>query len=329
MQMNLNRMSPLPMLLGICISLPAAAQERNRTQDQTDRNDRQTQDRNEGGESESRSQLRLDPLGQVVIGIDSDGDQRFETVEKISYYDLQNARKQSRQRMSRETSQQQQTSNQQSFDQRQSDGRQMKQGTDNADVKKFSGTVTEVATFRLVDGPEHNFIKIKTKEGKRIPVDLGRIEDLKQLDLKDGDQITVFGKRVRVNDRKMICARRIEASGKTLDTGRERDRDLKRVQGEISKLMRKRFRSRDGEFTIAQVELNGGRTETVILGPTDRLRNLNLEKGDDVQLLVRSGRYNDQFALIADQVRAHGEIARVARPEGTKFTARQRSDSRN
>lgn len=333
--------------VSLWLTLPAAAQrseQPNRQRDADQQRQGQQDSRNRSQDSRSSSQrsrqLHLDPLGQIVIGIDSDGDRRFESVEAINYYDLQLARKQSAQRRARSDQQgnrgPQQASRGRTTDAQGDSSRSMRGGQRqptrqresqrpqaSQQMAKVSGTVTELKTIRMVDGPKHRVAKIETKKGDRIPVDLGRVEQVEQFDLQDGDQITVYGKHTRINDKRMVSAQKVQAGDKTMKIGRERDRDLKRVQGEITKMFTRRFRGRDQQFDVAKVELMGGRTETIILGPADRLRDLDLQEGDTVQLLVRRGRYNDAPALIADQVRSGDRTVRVAEPEGRRFTMQQ------
>lgn len=366
-------------MMSACLAVPAMAQQdqgRQRDSQQRDRQqdrDRDAQDRDsqyrgqQARDSQDRDQrgsqqarYRLNPMGQVIIGFDTDGDNRYDAFESVYYYDLERAIRSSAQRRAQEA-QRRQGSGQQQFAQsqqrrqgqpqsqqsRQSQsqsqqgrqdprsqqrqqaqqrqgGQQRQQGQQGQQqLAKVSGTVTATSMFRLSDGPEHHFIKIETQDGNKIPVDLGRIDQVRKLDLEDGDKITVHGVRTRVNDKRILCARRIQVGDKTMSVGRERDRDLKRVRGEISSVSTKRFKGKDQEFEVAKVKLQGDRTETVILGPAERLKDLDLEQGDRVQLLVRSGRYNDEPALIADQIRSGNKSVNVSKPEGQRFQSRQ------
>ena len=339
-QRNFLMNSAIMTTLSLCLALPATAQ-RNEQQTRRPDADQQRQSQQDSrSRSQTQRQLQLDPLGRVVIGVDSDGDNRFEAIEAINYYELEMAKKRSAERRSQAGQQrddrQQQFTRSQPMDQQRDSSRSMRsdQGRPSGQrssqsqqprqqMAKVTGTVTAIDTFRMVDGPKHLFAKIETKKGDQIPVDLGRAEQLQRLDIQDGDRITVYGTHTRMNDKRVVSARKVQVGDKSMMVGREKDRDLKRVQGEITRLFTRSFRGRDQQFDVAKVELNGGRMETVILGPANRLRNLDLQEGDTVQLLVRRGRYNDEPALIADQVRAGEQTVRVTEPEGRRFTAQQ------
>lgn len=317
------------MLAAFAVSLPAAAQpnqqddsqsQRDRQRDrqmQADQRQRQQDQRDRARQPrdlrQRRQQMALQPQGWVRIAVDYDQDNRFDAMETIYYYDLVQARERSAQRRGQQGRQRQMARSDQT--------RQRQQ------LRRASGRVTDMTSIRLNDGQEHRLAKIETQQGQRIPVDLGRAEQADRLDLQEGDRISVWGTRARINDRRILRARRVQAGDQQVTINRERDRNLKRVRGRIANLRTTRFRGRDQQFRVARLELNGGRTETVILGPQDRLQSLNLQQGDEVRLLVRPGRLNDQQALVAEQIRANERTVRVQQP-GRRTGARQQGSRR-
>lgn len=323
-----------------------------RSQSRQDRQSGQDQrDRDQTARSSARQgRWLVQPQGWVTIAVDTDGDRRLDSTETIYYYDLQRARRSSAERRDaqrdrdRDEAQRDRDQAQRDRDRAQRDRDQARQERGEQryrsdrprsersgasgqqpmmsakhrrqnETRTITGTISSLKTFRLADGPRRQLAKLTTAEGQNVPVDLGRVEELQRLDLQSGDEITVTGQRSRVDDRKMFTARRIESGDTTITLGREQDRGLKRVQGEITNLKTTRFRRSDQEFQVARVDLKGGRSEQVILGPVQKLNELDLQPGDEVQMLVRRGRYNDQPALIADQIRAAGEVVRVTKPE--------------
>ena len=191
---------------------------------------------------------------------------------------------------------------------------------DRSEMARLSGKVTETIKFELTDGKEHVFAKVKTDNGQTIPVDFGTAADLESIDgISDGDDVTVMGRVARVNDRQVMRAYEVQSGNQSASIKHSHDRDLKRVRGEVTALRTARFKNHDRPFKVAQVELNGGRSEVAILGPVDRLGDLDLQQGDKVQMLVRRGRYNGRSVLVADQIRSGDRIARVSKPEGKRF----------
>ncbi|KAA5541815.1 hypothetical protein FYK55_16530 [Roseiconus nitratireducens] len=193
---------------------------------------------------------------------------------------------------------------------------------------RVSGSVAAMRSFDLVDGPKHQFIKLDLKDGGVVPVDLGRVDPLSKLNLKEGDQVTVEGKRVRINNRRMLSAQKITSGDQSVDIGRERDRDLKLLDGTVANLVSKKFRDRDNPFQVATVETADGEKETVILGPENRLSDLQLKQGGDVHLLVRQGRYNEDSVWVADAIYDGEQAVTLSKMDAKKFAARDQNESK-
>jgi hypothetical protein len=291
----------------------------------------------------------------VVIGIDADVDGRFDRVARVFYEDLRAAMEASRQRearrqrrLGRDEAARNEGSGARTA-RRQPDRRRRMAARGDSDRTardsdrtpqreraraagqrqpakvRISGTVAEATTFRMAPQGEHRFAKLKTDAGRSVPVDLGRLSDLESLgQIKDGDQVTVIGSLARVNDRRIVRAERVRMGGETATIATSDDRDVKRVRGKIRALRTARFKGQDQPFQVARVDLRGGRNEVVILGPEDRLETIELESGDEVQLLVRRARYNGNPALVADQVRVDGQLAEISKPEGKAFQRRKK-----
>lgn len=335
----------------LLIISPLSAQ-RSRSQ-QADRGDRRDRSAESAGDVGRSSRLQADPTARVVVGIDTNVDGRFDTIERIYVADLQRAIDSSRGRQERMQQQQQdsnrgsrsqgrpagQSSDMQSRNQdresrrrvrtassKQSSEQQPSQRRGGEDqvggraTTRVSGTVSETVRFSLVDGKEHVFAKLSTDQGQTIPVDFGTESDVEAIGgISDGDEITVVGRVARVNDRRVMRASRVQSGGESASIEHSSDQDLKRVRGQISALRTARFKGYDNPFRVARVDLNGGRSEVTILGPVDRLDDIDLQAGDEVQMLVRRGRYNGKPVLVADQIRSGERTARVSKPEGETF----------
>lgn len=312
--------------LGFLPMQSAAAQERNQGTSENAQSQTRSQDRtSSSGSSESaRSKalkLQGDPMATVVIGIDLDSDNEFDAFEQITYYDLQLARMRSKQRQDRtrvqsdaegsrnsDSAMREQRSN--------SDTSNQNSGSDQREpLKRFVGTVTQPTRIRLVDGPEHDFVKLQLQDGSRIPVDLGRTDRPGQMTFEEGQKITVWGSRGRVDDKRVLVARRIQVGDQTMERDREQDRDLKRVRGEVLDTATINLQNSDEKIAVAKVDLNGGRTETVVLGPANRLGDVSLTKGDEVQMLVRRGSLGQRQVLIADQLKIGERVYSVVKPQ--------------
>lgn len=96
------------LLTALVATVPASAQDsskqqdsqKQRNQDRQQQQDRRQQDRSPKNDSneENSSRVKAVPQGYVTVGADYDNDGRFDAIETIYLYDLQEAQKKSRQR---------------------------------------------------------------------------------------------------------------------------------------------------------------------------------------------------------------------------------------
>jgi len=198
----------------------------------TDQRDRQGAQRR----TDRRGSWRLQPQGWVTIAVDTDGDSRVDTSETIYYYDLQRARQASAQRKNDQRRQAQRRSDDSRYhaerpradqrrqrrDARRGDPRQRmapqhrhmmaeKKRRQN-ETRTIRGEISQLKAFRLADGPEHQFAKLETSDGKKVPVDLGRVEQIQGLDLQEGDDVQMLVRRGRYNDRPALIVDQIRAN---------------------------------------------------------------------------------------------------------------------
>jgi hypothetical protein len=324
--MNMTRffssLSLLAMVLAASVPADPATAQQDQREPKADRNrqerGRRAQDMQRRGPAQGVRQRGqqaqrspLQPLGWVRVAVDYDQDDRFDAMETIYYYDLVQARDRSAQRRGQQARQ----GRQDPFARSEPRQRQA--------LRRISGQVADLRAIRLTGGDQQHIAKVQTHNGQTVPVLLGSAEQLSQLELQNGDQITVWGTGARINDRPVFAARRIQSGEQRVTVSTQPGRNLRRVRGQIASLRTTTFRGRDQQFQVARVELEGGPDRTVILGPQSRLEDLNLQQGDQVQLLARPGRLNDQPALIAQQIRAKDRTVQIEQPEGRRITSRR------
>jgi hypothetical protein len=270
-------------------------------------------DRDRRGQREAR----LAPSGWVRIGTDYDNDGRFEAVETIFLYDLERAR-----RTSRDRAREGQHTRTQDDQRRESQSRQDR----DRQQHHVQGEIQELRreNFSGIDD-EVVIARIQTSEGRTAKALLGPRSQLSDLDLSEGDQITVQGSRGHVNDKMMLVAHEVRSGNSSASVDMPR-LNLKRARGEVLSKRTARFRGFDESFVVAEVELVSGKRETVNLGPESKVRQLNLSEGDQISLLVRPGRINGQPAMIAEQIRADGQTVEVPRPQDRERFRRTQSD---
>jgi hypothetical protein len=67
---------------------------------------------------------------------------------------------------------------------------------------------------------QHSLVKLRLQDGRTLVVDLGRKKDLDDLDLQQGDKITLHGRQGTIDGRSVFFADRVRAGGQTLRIAR-------------------------------------------------------------------------------------------------------------
>ena len=258
---------------------------------------------NQGGRR--RGTAMMIPEGWARIAIDYNGDGRVDAVETIYTADLIMARNRSVQRR-------QGGNVGQGARGGQAMGSPDRSGPQSTEL---SGTIREIREFNLAgfDQP-HKIARVETGEGRVAKVDFGPTDQLQNVNLQQGDEVTVRGRRGMINDRPLLMAQEITKGQQTATIRRPSDRMLKRVRGQVQGTREANFRGRREPHVIARVNLRGGRTAPIILGPKSKVSNLNLSEGDSVAMLVRPGRLNGRLAMIAEQIRSGDQTIEIRDP---------------
>ena len=216
----------------------AAPEANSGERSNTQSGDRQRPRRGQGDQQAARqSNVRMVPEGWVRVGTDYDGDGRFDAIETIYVFDLEQAR-------------------QSSANRRQGGGPmtgRIGPGRPGYPprISRVEGKIRNMKTVKLagMDG-EHVIARVETQEGRTARVHLGTKEALSILNLKEGSQVTVTGSRGLVNDQPMLMAQSVGSGDNTLEVKLPEDRRLKRVRGQLISTRTTKFNDRQGEQVI-------------------------------------------------------------------------------
>jgi len=241
-------------------------------------------------------QARPAPEGWILIGADLDNDGQIDQMEAIHIEDLEQAR-------------------------RSSAGRRHQGGMqpgyeDSPSIGRVKGKVKALKSIHLagVDG-DYQIARIEEGNGRTARVALGAADALSNLDLKEGDEIEVRGRRGHINDRVVLMARRIDANGKTVRVKQPAGHYIRRFHGRLVGHPRvTRIEGLRGDVVVAQVRLDDGARAPTLLGSQKQLDGLGLKDGDEVSLLARPGRLNGRRAMVAEEVQANGRTVTVVKP---------------
>lgn len=95
-------------------------------------------------------------------------------------------------------------------------------------AKEFDGTIQKVKTAK-VRGREHQLVVLESDDQQRL-VDLGPSDRLTDLELKQGQSLTVQGPRVQANDRTLVIAQRVSQGDESLQVDRGPQKNQKNQQ---------------------------------------------------------------------------------------------------
>lgn len=88
----------------------------------------------------------------------------------------------------------------------------------NRNHRSVSGEIESTRTVN-VQGQQHKLVKLETDEGKSILVDVGKARDL-DVQLRDGENLTAHGIRVKAGDHIVLVAHEIETDGESVTVAR-------------------------------------------------------------------------------------------------------------
>ncbi len=177
---------------------------------------------------------------------------------------------------------------------------------------KTQGTIQKLESKRLVGMRDrHAIATIQTYDGQTVQVDLGPRNQITDLNLSQGDQVTISGTLGMLNDRPIVIATEIQTQDDMVQIQREQPRHYIRIAGEVLDTQNVSFQGVDEQHTVAAIELPSGQTALIDLGPTNEVQNLNIQSGQRIAVLGTPVRIDGQRALQAHQVRAQNQIARI------------------
>lgn len=199
------------------------------------------------------------------------------------------------------------------------DPRKSRTATGGSRTASAEGEIVGLATSKLSNLQQpYQFAKLQIDDDRTLITSLGPANRWDDDALSVGDTVQVRGIKVRVDDRAVLMASRVRHNDQTMEFELPTRVALKRVKAVVQNSRRVQFRGLADPYLVADVKTNRGTTETVNLGPLEDFKNVDLDEGKKVRLLVRPGRVNGTKAMIAQEVSVDGETIRVTRPKDRK-----------
>ena len=186
-------------------------------------------------------------------------------------------------------------------------------------TRNLEGKITELQRIEF-PGQDKAWMAaaIETSEGEATTMVLGPEDKLQKLNLNSGDSITVTGLLAAAEGRGMFAARRITANDQTVTFSKQVDpqdgkKIVRNVEGEISEMKPITLPGQEQSWLVAAVKSPDGQSKTVVLGPEERLQQLDLQQGDYVSVQGVLAAEQGRGLFAAHRVRAKGQSITTAR----------------
>jgi len=193
------------------------------------------------------------------------------------------------------------------------------------------GTVSDVweAEVRNKD-KENKVVLIETEQGQVVLADLGPSDKVK-VEVEEGTPATVTGEMVSVEGSPRFVPASIKVGSKALgpapgnaqvkaaSLGATARPQKQNVSGKVVDKEKMNAKETHIDHQLAVIEVSPGTRLLVDLGPSEQLKSVKFDEGDQLRVEGQKVQVNDRFVLIADQVQKGDQkvqILRSALPEG-------------
>lgn len=187
------------------------------------------------------------------------------------------------------------------------------------ELPQVSGRITAVKEVKSKAGQTYRVVRLETRGGRTLVADLGPVDGLKNVNLKNGQQVVLTGHPGRIGNRIVFFATEVRAGGQTAQVQRPASDvkaamrpEMRQIRGQVVKT--RQVAVRGGQKNVlALVETQSGQRVLVDLGSAQGSK-VNAQKGQQIAVRGREVRVGDRLILLAHQVRAGDQTVDVNRP---------------
>lgn len=179
----------------------------------------------------------------------------------------------------------------------------------------ITGRVQKTKLVRVPGGNEHVIVALQPQQGQAkqqdqlVIADLGRAEDLKNINPKLGNQITVKGPQAQVGEQKVLLARSVDLNGQK----KQITRNQRTITGKVLATHRTKVRGQEHVLAMVESDQKGkARKIAVDLGPANRLQ-MNLTKGSTVTFSGFPVKVKDKLFIMAQSVEKNNQFVEIQR----------------
>jgi hypothetical protein len=183
--------------------------------------------------------------------------------------------------------------------------------------QRVHGNVTQTREIELPGMEDRMMVgMVKTDQGQQSLVCFGPREDLENVQISQGQPLTIEGPVFHIGGKKLVLAQRLRADGQTVDINQqfrpEKQGNSQQVRAQIMETRQIELPGISKQLMVALVKSDQGRNFLVCLGPADRLGDLRLRQGEQISTQGPCFRFEGHRFVMARQVNANGQTIQVS-----------------
>ena len=177
-----------------------------------------------------------------------------------------------------------------------------------------TGKIQQTKLVNVRGGKQHVVVAIqpqqqKEQNGQPVVADLGRAEDLKDMNPKVGNQITVKGPKAQVGKQAVILAKSVESGGQT----KQVNRDARSIAGKVLSTHKTKVRGKEHLMAMVETKQNDKTHKIAVdLGPADKLR-ADISKGSSVTISGFPVKVKDKSLMMARWIKQGDQFVQINR----------------
>ncbi len=180
-----------------------------------------------------------------------------------------------------------------------------RQASKRGKLQSISG---EVAGTKRVSTKEAKnlLVRITQDGGKELTVDLGPASELDDMDITEGDRISVAGPITKVGDKQLLIAQNLKTNGKSATI----DRSRRKFTGTVEGMRQVKGRGQQNQLLV--LKSDAGKRRLVDLGAAQKL-DINISQGDTVTVRGPATKIDDRAVVLAQTLTHDGNQTSIDR----------------
>jgi len=195
--------------------------------------------------------------------------------------------------------------------------------------KFLSGEIERVKKVKIRGTQQENLaVLVFTDRGNRVVVDLGPINQFRDIELRSGDYISARGPVFNINGRLVMFAKELRADEQTVRINRamrggsnQSRQTARQVSGEIEDIKELKVKGTGQTHQVARLRTPDGNQIIADLGAKKDLKELPIKNGTFLLIEGQKLRLNGKPFVLAEQVTAGGRTKQIDRQTASAVPA--------